>query len=311
VDSLNNHENIDDLFAEQKILDEPADAPDLKLDPNEADPSESAGTAMAVAGKKGKKGKVDVLPADPLSSCAHQVENLKADAARAEVYNLIAGTEFDLFKLGGVLAVVHEKEYWAEYGFQDFRTFLETEHGLQYRKAMYLISIYYGVIEHQLTWAQVQGLGWTKLKVILNPHNKDIVTAANIGAWLEKAKNMTVLQLESAIAGALKGPGENATEQDSGKTITTMTFKLHEDQKDTVRAALEKAKEVGGTQVDTVALEMMALEFLNKPMAAQTETPPPSLLTIMQEVGWEGVLNEFAKLWPDIELTVELPGAGE
>ena len=118
---------------------------------------------------------------------------------------------------------------------------------------------------------------------------------------------MTVLQLQEHIkaksAGASTGGDAPATETDAKKT-TTMTFKLHEDQKQTVREALDKAKHETGTEFDAVALEQMALDFLGGTSKLKAM---PTLKELMAGKSAEEVLQVFGEVFPDVELTAELP----
>jgi hypothetical protein len=93
-----------------------------------------------------------------------------------------------------------------------------------------------------------------------------------------------------------------------------MTFKLHGDQKDVIRAALEKAKEIGDTQNDTVALEYIATQFLAPPSiqpAAQSvavvQVDGQSMPEVFKQAGYMAVLEAFEAAFPDIELSVNIP----
>lgn len=277
------------------------------------------GTGLVKAKGKGKA-KSSVLPPDPVSKAIHQIENLSADDARKKADELMDGTEFSTFQLGGVFSQVNHKKYFAEYGFNGFKGWVETTYGIQYRKAMYLVQIYDAVRDHDINWDQIKHLGWTKLKTLLNP-NSNLITAENLPEWVKKAENMTVLQLESAVKSS-KGTsaGEQASEQDMNAT-TKITFAAHADQKETIRSALEKAKELSGTSSDTVALEMIATEFLGKPaQAVQSIAPGVVASSVTQivnkvepeafkQVGYMAVLEAFEQAFPDIELSVTLPSS--
>jgi hypothetical protein len=270
------------------------------------------GTDLVVPGK-GKKGKGQVLPPDLISQAAYNIEKLNAEQAMKMADVLMDGTEFSTFQLGGVFSVVNSKKYFADYGHADFKSWVENAFGIKYRKAMYLQQIYEQVLELNLTWAKIKHLGWTKLKTLLSP-NLNLITADNLDEWVKKAEMMTVLQLENAVS-AKKSGNDTAIEQD-GNPTTKVSFALHADQKETIRAALEKAKEISGTGSDTVALEMIATDFLGKPAPVQSSATPASTGAFVIDLpgpitdSQMEALEIFEKAFPDIELEVKIPQAG-
>jgi hypothetical protein len=249
-----------------------------------------------------------VIPPDPISKAAKEIENLTSDQARDMAKSLVNEGEFETFRLGGVFSVVNNQKYFLQYGFPDFKSWVEAEHGYKYRKAMYLAQVYDLVLELKLDWAKIHHIGWTKLKTILNPNNL-LVNAENIDEWIEKAEKMTVLQLEDLVKA--KSESGNAIEGDEGKTTTTLTFKLHTDQKETIRTALEQVKAQSGTAFDTVALEMMALEYLGKapatPVPASPAQTSDSLEAMLKGMGVMPTLELINKIWPDVELNANMP----
>ena len=93
-------------------------------------------------------------------------------------------------------------------------------------------------------------------------------------------------------------------------------------------AAIAKAKEITGTSVDTVALEHIAIDFLNgapKPVSEQdtqavdsmakasVEEPAAdpysdeALLAHFQKVGYEPILLICEKAFPELEMAVTVP----
>lgn len=261
----------------------------------------------------------EVLPPDPVSKAQTEIESLTADEARNMAQQLSNAGEFENFRLGGVFSTVNRNKYFLEYGFEDFKAWVEAEHGIKYRKAMYLLQIYDAVLEFNLKWEEIQHIGWTKLKTLLNP-NLTMVTAENIADWVKKAEKLTVMQLEDLLKS--KSGDQNAIESDvSGSS--TLTFKVHGDQKEVIREALEQIKEQSGTTFDAVALQLMATEYLGKPMVSTAPLPqgaPDATVvidaltqdtalkdTVFAQLGWMEMLNVIGKIWPTIELSVTVP----
>ena len=108
---------------------------------------------------------------------------------------------------------------------------------------------------------------------------------------------------------------------DESKTVTTMSFKVHSDQKATIDAAIEKAKEASGTSVGTVALEFICLDYMGgqtldqrlaaagpvatgKIIAKVFAGNPESLAALMKELDIEAALNAIGTAAPYLNITV-------
>ena len=256
--------------------------------------------AAKTAAKKG----VLVEP-DLISTTATELENLKPAEAFKMVAELAENVDYTYFKLGGVLSVIQSNGWYTDEGYETFRGFVETEYGINYRKAMYLVAIYNGLVESGVSWDKVKDIGWTKLKELAN-----IITEDTVDKWVKAAKEMTVIQLIEYIKEDKKGSAETS-DDGKGKSPSTdvksMTFKLHADQREIVEEAIEKAKGEADTEYPAVALEAVCLSFLNagtkKPAKTKVKTVP--MAEQMEKAGWEAVLETFEKIWPDIDLTVE------
>lgn len=244
---------------------------------------------------------------DLIVNVAHQVENLKEEKAFKLVPQLLDSIDKDYFMLGGVLSSIQAQGWYMDKSYENFRAYVETECGIQYRKAMYLISIYNGLVNSGVPWSKVSDLGWTKLKELAG-----ILSPENVDEWVGYAKDMTTLQLQEYIkqksANAVAGGDAPATQtaakvDEVKKSVTTMTFKVHPDQKETVKAALDKAKHETGTTVDTVALEHIALDFLSGTKLKNL----PTLKELMTGKAAEEVLEVFGEVFPDVVLEATLP----
>ncbi len=243
--------------------------------------------------KPSKQG--EVMEPDELSDMVHEIENLKEKEARALAAELNEHAEFTFFKLGGVLSVIQANGWFSPY--TSFRDYVEQEHGIHYRKAMYLVGIYNDMTAQSIPWAKVKHLGWTKMSV-LSP----ILTADNLDEWVKLAGEHNVPTLTEMVKKAKQSESgtKELSSDTSSATVTTKTFKLHEDQKETVEAALSKAKDDSGTDVDTVALEFICLDFLGskkkaKPIAEQ-----------LKDAGIDAALEALNAAFPDTDFSVEV-----
>jgi len=77
-----------------------------------------------------------------------------------------------------------------------------------------------------------------------------------------KHGELTVTQLKHVVKGA-----------DATSKTTTVTFKVHEDQKETIGEALKKGKQEFKTDVDTVALHNIAQMYLGNAIAMEVKCP--------------------------------------
>ena len=251
---------------------------------------------------------------DLIVNVSHEVENYTKDKAITTVKTLSEDIEFSYFKVGGILNRINEEGWYAEDGFAKFSDFVEATFGIKRTKAMYLINIYNGLLTSGVAWEDVKGVGWAKLKEIVS-----VLTKKNVKGWVKKANDMTVLQLTEYVKQHKAGEGGGSdADGDSGvPTVSSMTFKLHGDQKEVVIGALDKAKTESKTEHNNVALESICMDYLAGPSAPTTdkaEAPAkdadPSLdalKTYMENFNYIQVLETFEKVWPDIDVTVAEP----
>jgi hypothetical protein len=234
---------------------------------------------------------------DVLVVLAHECENMQKDEAFAALPALLDTVSSNYVKLGGVLAVIRDNGWW-EGDYKTFSECLEKQFGLQYRKGAYLIQTYENLIQSGVAWADVKDLGWSKLRVV-----SSVLTKENVEEWVAKALPLTVLQLYDVVrefkSQTLETTG--VAPEDIESTTTSISFKVHQDQKETIKQAVEKARKEAGTEYDAVALEAICINYLS----GGKVTKPKSLKSVLSKYTAEEVLNAFGELWPDIDITVE------
>jgi hypothetical protein len=231
---------------------------------------------------------------DVIVSTAHTMENLTKEKAYALAQQLAENVEFTFFQLGGVLSVIQSHGWYHDEGYETFRDFVEAEYGLQYRKAVYLIAIYNGLVESGVPWEKVKHLGWTKLKELAH-----ILTPTNVDEWMGKVDGLTVLQLQQLLKSSGSPDVEAGVEpQQEANKITTLTIKVHSDQKEVIREAIEKAKTESATEYDSVALENICMQYLGEPSKQR------DLVAEMKSRGPMEILNVFEAAFPEVELSV-------
>lgn len=240
---------------------------------------------------------VKVDETDLIQLTVNEVNNMERETAIALVPQLMNTIDHDYFRLGGILATVQQKGWALDGGYENFRQYVESEAGIQYRKAMYLVGIYNGLSASGVAWSQVKGLGWTMLKELAS-----ILTPENVDEWVEIAKSMTVMQVQEYIktksAGANKVDSSDYAAQADVKKTSTITFKVHQDQKDAIREALDKNKHESGTEFDAVALENICIDYLAGDSKLKGKKAP-TLLELLKGLGTDKALEVFAEAFPD------------
>jgi len=246
---------------------------------------------------KTKVAKVD----DLLVSMVQEISKMSAAEAIEAVPSLMNGADENYFRLGGVLSVISANKYYEAEGYPNFKEFVEARYGLQYRKAMYWVQIYDKLIESGVHWDVVKDVGWTKLKDLAA-----VLTPENAEEWVKKAIGSTVLQLQEAIAkaklGTLANSGITPVEDGDKSKVTTITYKVHADQKTVIEEAVEKAKIEANTDFGGVALEAICMNYLSGGNVGK----PPALATVLKKYSPEDALTALEEAFPAFEVTAKL-----
>ena len=208
-------------------------------------------------------------PAAPYwGNISHTVENIKD---QKEAHTLLEQVQFASgivdYMRGGVLQRIKDECWHVPH--KSFAEFCEQECGYGIRKAEYLIKIYNVIVEAEISHKELEGIGWSRLRELASRLEPD-----EIADWLPKAKKLTVKELQEALK----------SENDSNfikSDITTIKLRVHEDQKETIEAALQKSKDLGETKYDSVALEYICLESLAGGSIKRTNVP--TLTTICEK----------------------------
>lgn len=232
---------------------------------------------------------------DVISQIQTHIDEMAEEEVLKAVPLLVDTIEKNYFQLGGALSLIQSNSWHTNHGFENLRQYVESECGMEYRKAMYLISIYNSLTSSGVEWTKVKDLGWSKLKEIAN-----IITTENVDEWVEVIKDMQVFQIREYIkiktAGTTAGDnGESAANE--AKKLSTMTFKVHEDQKQSIREALDKNKHESGTEFDTVALENICIDYLAGDSKLKKN---PTLVELMQGMDVNDVVAAVDKVFPDV-----------
>ncbi len=174
------------------------------------------------------------------------------------ILGLQDAAEFNFFQIGGVMSRIRDAGWMGEY--ETFGDFTVGTFAIQQRKAETLAQIYEALVGCGATWKEAKPIGWAKLAVVAS-----CLTPENYKEWFATAKTSTQAGLVGIVKDAkykAKANGTATTPDPTSTAVKKKTFSLHEDQFSNVDLALEKAKEMAGTEHDNVALDAMATEFL-------------------------------------------------
>jgi hypothetical protein len=241
---------------------------------------------------------VKQMAPDVIADTVHELENLDKADALALIGTLNDGAAFNFFKLGGVLARIRSHRWYDPY--ETLAEFCETEHGIRPRKAQRLMLIYNSLVEAKIPWDQVKHLGWTKLSIIAT-----LLKQENGQQWIKIAEEQKTIQLIDTVKKAMKGAaGEVQSIEDQSAKISTKTFKLHDDQRQTIEAAIDKAKEQAGTQYDSAALELICLDFLG---GGGSKMPSPK--DFLQSIGLDAAAKALEDAFPNVDIQLQLSDA--
>ncbi|UOX38427.1 hypothetical protein VpasPP24_87 [Vibrio phage Vpas_PP24] len=231
---------------------------------------------------------VPAMPTDAIADTCQAVESLKASEALELGKELLESQDFNEFKLGGILAVIDLNSYWKETGAESFKDFIQEHYNIQYRKANYLMKIYNSLVVSGVEWEQVQHIGWSKLKEIC-----DKLTVENVDTWVKLAEENTVVNLLEEIKkrdgdGNLKEAKPDKNQADT-PNVSTRTFKLHEDQKETVNEAVKKVREDLDTEHDSTAITHISELYLQGKLGKKSSAP------VAKAVPWQDQIREGAE----------------
>ena len=157
--------------------------------------------------------------------------------------------------LAKLLHETYDNGYYLRWGFENFKEYCENELGVQYRKAKYLVSIAEVIRDLNIKWEDVEGVGWTKLRVLIPLLKEDGV----VGDWLEIAKQYSTKDLEALVKDAKAGFDISA---EGGDKIVTLTFRMTPETSEIVNEALDTAKKVSETSDNVLALEQMCYDYV-------------------------------------------------
>ena len=223
----------------------------------------------------------------------------EAQALRSEILELKGDIEKTYYRMGSKLKMVSQNTLedgvplWKSWGFGSFDEYCERELGFRERKAYYLLDVFSAVEKGAFTESDVERLGWTKAATLAPLVNKGIITTENASDWMEKVDGKTFNEIREMSTNARAKAATVASDArrtatakglDPEKAVTDAVGKLKVDEviipsksPETVHVfrvglpteqwnvwqnALQKAKEITGSDKDPWLMECIAQSFL-------------------------------------------------
>lgn len=237
--------------------------------------------APAAKGKAVAKPKVKEEPAeeeDTMPALENEDADILALIDGADILELASelveeGAALD-YKLGGVLYHVRQSKAYQELdeAYKEnggFGLYVKDKLNIEYRKAMYLIDIYYKFNLFGIDAAKVQELGWTKCSKIAA-----VMTEENSGELVELAEGSSVSELNDAIKESYKEVG--GTKGEKRKKIM-FKFRLWEDQASAVEEVINATAAAMGHKDISDTFEHIVMEWAAEhPLTKKTVAARPA-----------------------------------
>jgi len=157
--------------------------------------------------------------------------------------------------LAKLLHEAYDNGYYLRWGFENFKEYCETEIGVQYRKARYLVGIAEMIRDLSIAWEDVEGVGWTKMRALIPILKEEGI----VGDWLEIAKQYSVKDLEKLVKDQKAGFDISAS---GGDKIVTLTFRMTPESSEIINEALDTAKRIAKTTDNVLALEQLCYDYV-------------------------------------------------
>jgi len=140
-------------------------------------------------------------------------KHAESEKIRVRVLRLRDEMTEGYFELGRLLYRVNEEQLYRQWNgpdgepYQNFCDYVEHEVNFAFRKAKYLMSIWWwfaGELKDPDVFEKVREVGWNKAAILVG-----VVDSNNVDVWVEKAKTLGVKQLGEACKMALEAANKS------------------------------------------------------------------------------------------------------
>lgn len=184
--------------------------------------------------------------------------------------------EQNWFTFSRVMFRIYRQEEYKDWGFSNFKDYVESELAFKYKSAMWRVQIGEAIEQFGVTADEVADMGWTKFGFLTPGIHKDM-KRKDFMEMVRRAKDMTAREVKDFVE-SLHTETEVITKR------ATMTFLFTNESITLVREALTEGKSLANSESDAVALEYIMTEWLmnHNPkkateIQAQLHAPPPKV----------------------------------
>lgn len=227
----------------------------------------------------------------------------QAKELRTKIKKLHLGMNMGCVELGRLLSLVHNgkigktkgERLYNNWGFSSFKDYCEKELGMSRSKGYDLIDLYRQSKAGYVTSKQVESIGWAKIAKLIPLIKDGIITRQNINKWLkaiedknfEEVRHTAQLaqikakekreraeeqkEIEEEEEEEEKTPKKKKTkkkkkeeEQIAPEEIYTEHISLYKDQYETEQLALQKAKNITGSDKRPWLFDCIFTSFLSE-----------------------------------------------
>ncbi len=192
----------------------------------------------------------------------------ETEAMRMKIQDLRQRVEQTYLEMGGLLRRVYDGCLFKEWGYENFRSYIEAELGYKERKAYYLMEVQKTLQETlHLAPETIAKVEWTKARMLVPLVEKSGVGASEMETWIEDATHISAKQLQAKVQDRIYPGGKPtqagaAEESVEKEVLTVFRAGLFAGQMKTVEAALEKAKGMADSDKTGYLLECICTAFL-------------------------------------------------
>lgn len=183
-----------------------------------------------------------------------QTLDLTSEKLLEKVLELRDTVDETYFEMGGILRKIYDNRLYLDFGYDDWKQFIEEKIGYSLRKAQYLMAIwhYFAVqIGDEETIRKIAPLGWSRAKELIG-----VVEPSNVDEWIKKCHDKTVTEISKMVTDTLSG---GVSHEKAAKLIS---FKLYEGQYKNVEEAIAIAESLSGSKIKSENLSLIALEYI-------------------------------------------------
>jgi hypothetical protein len=225
------------------------------------------------------EGAVDLIPYDDATSASQKIEvpQERIQEVRIRLRTLKEQAEEIYVETAELMYEVQMGEYYLLWDnqttgerYKSFEEYCEEEFRCKIRKAQYLVKIHdVLVMGYKIPADELRELGWSKAKELAST---DLLTSENAMEWVDRAKDLSWRKLVQVIEqeeNARDGIEEEEPEEDEEEggdeeeeKMSSLSFKLYQEQKENVLVAIELAKKLIGSDKKGHLLDSICSEYI-------------------------------------------------